>query len=87
MGLVWVRWIVDTSRVWGSNLHLPAEFFSPGRIEIGLLLVKAKNVVSHSNNTSVYDPTCGSGSLLLKVGDEARHHREVKVSLLWPGKR
>ncbi len=22
-------------------------------------------------NTTVYDPTCGSGSLLLKVGDEA----------------
>ena len=26
---------------------------------------------STSNNTTVYDPTCGSGSLLLKVGDEA----------------
>jgi type I restriction enzyme M protein len=26
-------------------------------------------------------PTCGSGSLLLKVGDEARHERAVKVSL------
>jgi type I restriction enzyme M protein len=24
-----------------------------------------------SADTSVYDPTCGSGSLLLKVGDEA----------------
>jgi type I restriction enzyme M protein len=24
-----------------------------------------------SNDTTVYDPTCGSGSLLLKVGDEA----------------
>ncbi len=35
-----------------------------------------------SNNTTVYDPTCGSGSLLLKVGDEARHGGEnVEVSL------
>jgi len=51
MGLVWVRRIVDTSRVWGSNPHEPAEFFSPGRIEIGMLLVKAKNVVSHPSHT------------------------------------
>ena len=26
-----------------------------------------------SASTTVYDPTCGSGSLLLKVGDEARN--------------
>ena len=30
--------------------------------------------------TTVYDPTCGSGSLLLKVGDEARHGKDVKVT-------
>jgi type I restriction enzyme M protein len=24
-----------------------------------------------SSNTTAYDPTCGSGSLILKVGDEA----------------
>jgi type I restriction enzyme M protein len=30
-----------------------------------------------SNDTTVYDPTCGSGSLLLKVADEAR----TKVTL------
>jgi type I restriction enzyme M protein len=33
-------------------------------------------------DTTVYDPTCGSGSLLLKIGDEARHgHEDVKVTL------
>jgi type I restriction enzyme M protein len=25
-----------------------------------------------SNDPTIYDPTCGSGSLLLKVADEAR---------------
>jgi type I restriction enzyme M protein len=30
-----------------------------------------------TNNATVYDPTCGSGSLLLKVGDEA----SAKVTL------
>src|SRR5205823_9727104 len=34
-----------------------------------------------TNFTTVYDPTCGSGSLLLKVGDEASHGREVRVTL------
>jgi type I restriction enzyme M protein len=35
-----------------------------------------------TNDTTVYDPTCGSGSLLLKIGDEARHgHQHVKVTL------
>ncbi len=34
-----------------------------------------------TNNTSINDPTCGSGSLLLKVGDEARHGKDVRVSL------
>ena len=35
-----------------------------------------------TNDTTVYDPTCGSGSLLLKIGDEAGHgHRHVKVTL------
>jgi len=35
-----------------------------------------------TNDTTVYDPTCGSGSLLLKIGDEASHgHKDVKVTL------
>src|SRR6185437_8259165 len=34
-----------------------------------------------SNNTTVYDPTCGSGSLLLKIGDEAKHGKNVKITL------
>jgi hypothetical protein len=35
-----------------------------------------------TNDITVYDPTCGSGSLLLKIGDEAHHgHQNVKVTL------
>ncbi len=34
-----------------------------------------------TNDTTVYDPTCGSGSLLLKIGDEAKRGKDVKVTL------
>ena len=34
-----------------------------------------------TNDTTAYDPTCGSGSLLLKIGTEASHGREVKITL------
>ena len=34
-----------------------------------------------TNDTTVYDPTCGSGSLLLKIGDETRQGKDVKVTL------
>ena len=51
MGLVLVRRIVDTSRVWGSNPHGLADLLVQEEFEIGLLLMKAKNVVSHSSHT------------------------------------
>ena len=34
----------------------------------------------------MYDPTCGSGSLLLKIGDEASQGKSVKVTLYGQGK-
>lgn len=35
-----------------------------------------------SNDTTVYDPICGCGSLLVKIGEEARHGgKDVKVTL------
>lgn len=47
------------------------QFYTPAevsRIMSQILGIRNANV---SANTTVYDPTCGSGSLLLKVGDEA----------------
>lgn len=32
-------------------------------------------------NTTAYDPTCGSGSLLLKIGDTASHGKNVRITL------
>jgi len=47
------------------------QFYTPAevsRIMAKIIGINAKNTTSE---TSVYDPTCGSGSLLLKVADEA----------------
>lgn len=57
------------------------QFYTPAevsRVMAHLLGIRHAKV---SNNTTVYDPTCGSGSLLLKVGDEAAHDKSVKVTL------
>jgi type I restriction enzyme M protein len=53
------------------------QFYTPAEVS----RITAKIIGIHdfpiSSSTTVYDPTCGSGSLLLKVGDEAR----LKVTL------
>lgn len=48
------------------------QFYTPA--EVSRIMAKILDIGSAgtSNDTTVYDPTCGSGSLLLKVGDEAR---------------
>jgi type I restriction enzyme M protein len=57
------------------------QFYTPAEVSRVIAQVVGIRHAKTSNETSVYDPTCGSGSLLLKVGDEARHDRDVKVSL------
>src|SRR5215211_1519660 len=57
------------------------QFYTPAEVSRVIEQILRIRHANTTNNTSVYDPTCGSGSLLLKVGDEARHHRDVKVSL------
>ncbi|MBS0506859.1 MAG: type I restriction-modification system subunit M [Proteobacteria bacterium] len=53
------------------------QFYTPA--EVSRIMAKIIGIGSaHTTSaTTVYDPTCGSGSLLLKVGDEAR----AKVTL------
>jgi type I restriction enzyme M protein len=53
------------------------QFYTPAEVSrIMAQIIGIREAVT-SNNTTVYDPTCGSGSLLLKVGDAA----SAKVTL------
>lgn len=58
------------------------QFYTPAEVSRIIAQILGIRHAKTSNDTTVYDPTCGSGSLLLKVGDEARHGgKEVKVTL------
>ncbi|WP_316398021.1 type I restriction-modification system subunit M [Bradyrhizobium sp. 33ap4] len=58
------------------------QFYTPAEVSRVIAQIIGIRYAKTTNDTSVYDPTCGSGSLLLKVGDEARHDgKEVKVTL------
>ena len=52
------------------------QFYTPA--EVSRVMAKIVGINANAaSSTTVYDPTCGSGSLLLKVGEEA----EKKISL------
>jgi len=53
------------------------QFYTPAEVSRIIAKVTGIGSAATSNATTVYDPTCGSGSLLLKVGEEAG----AKVSL------
>lgn len=53
------------------------QFYTPAEVSRIMAHIIGIGQAKTSPDTTVYDPTCGSGSLLLKVGDEARS----KVSL------
>jgi type I restriction enzyme M protein len=59
------------------------QFYTPAEVSrIIAQILGIRYAKKITNDTTVYDPTCGSGSLLLKIGDEARHgHQHVKVTL------
>jgi type I restriction enzyme M protein len=59
------------------------QFYTPAEVSrIIAQILGIRYAKKITNDTTVYDPTCGSGSLLLKIGDEARHgHEHVKVTL------
>ncbi len=48
------------------------QFYTPAEVSRIMAQVIGIREAKTSNATTVYDPTCGSGSLLLKVADEAR---------------
>jgi type I restriction enzyme M protein len=47
------------------------QFYTPAEVSRVMAQVIGISEVKTSSTTTVYDPTCGSGSLLLKVGDAA----------------
>ena len=53
------------------------QFYTPAEVSRVMARVVGIRDAATTTSTTVYDPTCGSGSLLLKVGDEAR----TKVTL------
>lgn len=53
------------------------QFYTPAEVSRIMAQIIGIRSPETNNSTTVYDPTCGSGSLLLKVGDEAR----AKVTL------
>jgi type I restriction enzyme M protein len=58
------------------------QFYTPAEVSRVIAQILGIRHAKTSNATAVYDPTCGSGSLLLKIGDEARHDgKNVKVTL------
>jgi type I restriction enzyme M protein len=57
------------------------QFYTPAEVSRIIAQILGIRYAATTNNTTVYDPTCGSGSLLLKVGDEASHNRDVRVTL------
>src|SRR5207248_6935358 len=47
------------------------QFYTPAEVSRIIAQIIGIRTAKTTNATTVYDPTCGSGSLLLKVGDEA----------------
>lgn len=47
------------------------QFYTPAEVSRIMAQILGIRNAKTTNATTVYDPTCGSGSLLLKVGDEA----------------
>ncbi len=47
------------------------QFYTPAEVSRVIAKIVGIRTAKTSANTTVYDPTCGSGSLLLKVADEA----------------
>src|ERR1700692_1940931 len=49
------------------------QFYTPAEVSRIIARILGIRRAEVTNDTSVYDPTCGSGSLLLKIADEAEH--------------
>ena len=57
------------------------QFYTPAEVSRVIARILGIRHAKVTSRTAVYDPTCGSGSLLLNVADEAAHGRNVQVTL------
>ena len=57
------------------------QFYTPAEVSRVIAQLLGVRGASATAQTTVYDPTCGSGSLLLKVAEEAAHGRAIRVTL------
>ena len=57
------------------------QFYTPAEVSRVIAQLLGVRDASATAQTTVYDPTCGSGSLLLRVAEEAAHGRDVRVTL------
>jgi type I restriction enzyme M protein len=58
------------------------QFYTPAEVSRVIAQILGIRHANTSNDSTVYDPTCGSGSLLLKIGNEAGHGgKDVKITL------
>ena len=58
------------------------QFYTPAEVSRIIAAILGIREAAANAKTTVYDPTCGSGSLLLKVGSEAAHDRsKLRVTL------
>jgi type I restriction enzyme M protein len=48
------------------------QFYTPAEVSRTMAAIIGINKVNSNSDITVYDPTCGSGSLLLRVGNEAK---------------
>ncbi|MHB1661018.1 MAG: type I restriction-modification system subunit M [bacterium] len=56
------------------------QFYTPAEVSrIMAKIIEAKNITS--SDMTIYDPTCGSGSLLLKVANEAKDNNGVEATI------
>jgi type I restriction enzyme M protein len=61
------------------------QFYTPAEVSRIIARILGIREAETTNATTVYDPTCGSGSLLLKVGDEAAHGKNPGVTVTLHG--
>ena len=57
------------------------QFYTPAEVSRVIAQILDIRNADTTSDTTVYDPTCGSGSLLLKIGDEASRGKDVRVTL------
>ena len=57
------------------------QFYTPAEVSRVIAQILGIRHATASADTTAYDPTCGSGSLLLKVGDEAAQGGKLRISL------